>query len=207
MSKHEKGLIDWPVIEIDYVTSTSSLGKLAKKYGVGNSAIQRESSLRNWVDKRKDYQCKLIEKITAQAMKEKALKVNAELKAVNAMTDAVNRALEDPDYLYCHLVKTNTGEMFEQDSRVLNSKALAEITTSMEKLSNMKNMYNRIITESEQQKLQLERDRFEHQKVMDAKRIELEMEKLKLAGGGGDENDHSSGLVFLPPRLEREEDE
>lgn len=206
MEKNAKGLIDWPVIEIDYITSISSLGKLAKKYGVGNGAIQKESSVRNWVKKRKDYQCKLVEKVTSQALKEKALKVNAELKAVNAMTDAVNRALEDPDYLYCHLVKTNTGEMFEQDSRVLNSKALAEITTSMEKLSNMKNMYNRIITESEQQKLQLERDKFEHQKVMDAKRIELELEKLKLAGGG-DENDTGAGIVFLPVRLERDADE
>lgn len=209
MKKNEKGLIDWPTIALDYVTSTSSTEKIAKKYKVTWSAVRKECEAGKWVSKRKAYQEKLVQEVAAKTRKEKVNIVCSELKACNAMVEAVTNALEDPNYLYVHLVKFKDGDIsgvIEQESKVLNTRALYEITSSMEKLTNIKTFFNRVLIESDHQRIQLERDKFEHQKMMDAKRIELEMEKLKLAGGG-DEADNNSGLVFLPPRLEREQDE
>jgi len=209
MEKNKKGLIDWPTIALDYVTSTSSTEKIAKKYKVTWSAVRKECESGKWVKKRKEYQDKLVQDVAAKTRKEKVNIVCSELKACNAMVEAVTAALEDPNYLYVHLVKFKDGDLsgtIEQESKVLNTRSLLEIATSMEKLTNIKTFFNRVLIESDHQRIELEREKFEHQKVMDAKRIELEMEKIKLAGGG-DEKDHSAGLVFMPPRLEREEDE
>ena len=81
MSSNNPQKPDWETIRAEYVTGTGSLRQLAKKYGVGVSAIGMRAKREHWTKTKEACEQKVFEKVVEETSKvmisnnERALKV------------------------------------------------------------------------------------------------------------------------------------
>ena len=74
-------MINWLTVKNDYINSGGSYRKLAKKYGVSLSAIQRRAQRENWIDQKRANMCE-IDVETAEKTVEKASDVMSEFNTL-----------------------------------------------------------------------------------------------------------------------------
>lgn len=99
MSEDKK--INWAKIKAEYVTSEISLSKIAEKYGVSTSAINKKSSKESWSAEKKKQRVKAADKV-AKKLNDKNVRktVNDIERVCNAackLISKINRAIDEID--------------------------------------------------------------------------------------------------------------
>lgn len=74
-------MINWLTVKNDYINGGGSYRKLAKKYGVSLSAIQRRAQRENWIDQKRANMCE-IDVETVEKTIEKASDVMSEFNTL-----------------------------------------------------------------------------------------------------------------------------
>ena len=104
MSRKAENGVDWVRIRAEYVTTKTSLRKLAGKYGVAKSAVDKRSQKEGWVEAREAYNKSLCEKVIEKTSDEKSNKLAALIAAADEMTAVMQAALSDKDQFYRYIV-------------------------------------------------------------------------------------------------------
>ena len=153
MSEQKK--IDWKLIKGEYVTSDISLAKIAKKYCVSASAVQKKSVKEKWAaEKRKQHKKaadKVAKKLNDKNVRKTVSDIERVCSAASKLIAKINRAIDEVDK--CEKVtvrtkKTKTegindkgqAEEIEETARetdieiykgLVDTKSIAEISKSL----------------------------------------------------------------------------
>lgn len=88
-------MADWKKIKTEYITTDISQRKLAKKYGVSESALAKKSIKEEWFKQRKQNYSKTTAKAIEKASNNEAKEISAELRVANKLIQAIEKALDD----------------------------------------------------------------------------------------------------------------
>lgn len=110
--------MDWNKIREEYITDeTSSYRKLAKKYGVGLTALYNHAKAEDWVGQRKQLKDRTITKSIETISDQRADKLSRVLDITDKLLDKLERAVDELDVqLLREVVKTKEIE-YNNDSR------------------------------------------------------------------------------------------
>lgn len=126
-------MADWRKIKTEYMTTDTSYRKLAKKYGVSESAIYARGGNEQWVEQKKQHQSKTTAK-TMEALQEKEVDRAKRLMTVSdKLLDRVEDLVERDDRLNATAIKNlsdalknikdaqmirSDKDLLEQDARI-----------------------------------------------------------------------------------------
>lgn len=123
MSEEKK--IDWKLIKGEYVTSDISLAKIAKKYGVSASAVQKKSVKEKWAaEKRKQHKKaadKVAKKLNDKNVRKTVSDIERVCSAASKLIAKINRAIDEVDK--CEKVTVRTTKIKTEG---INDKGQAE---------------------------------------------------------------------------------
>lgn len=137
-------MADWQKIKTEYITTDTSYRKLAKKFGVSGTQIASVGKQEEWVELRKQYQCKALAKTlnaisSAQANRAKRLQTVADklLSRVERTIDAMGDAECDTS-AYRQIAATikdikdiqmirSEADQREQEARIANLQKQAQL--------------------------------------------------------------------------------
>ena len=98
---NEEKKIDWAKIKGEYVTSDISLVKIAEKYGVSPSAVQKRSKKEGWsVDKKKQHKKaadKVAKKLNDKKVRKAVSDIDRVCNAASKLISKINRAIDEVD--------------------------------------------------------------------------------------------------------------
>jgi tRNA A37 N6-isopentenylltransferase MiaA len=137
---------DWLKIKNDYLTKNFNYEKLAAKYGISRSSIEKRASKEKWRDD-KNATCKKIEsKVQEKTIEKVAEKVsdrNARILEISDLaTDAIEEYLKEKHYKK-HVVKykyydcegkPNKEELKAVELSVADTKAFSNMIASLDKI-------------------------------------------------------------------------
>lgn len=97
----EKKQINWKAIKAEYVTSDISLAKIAEKYSVSKSAVQKRSTKEKWAaEKRKQEQkaaAKVAKKLSDRNVRKTVSDIERVCLAAGKLIAKINRAIDEVD--------------------------------------------------------------------------------------------------------------
>lgn len=177
---------DWDAIKFEYVTTKISYEKLAKKWGVTNSALTKMAVAGKWTDERKKHCKKTVEKAINKASTRQANILAQELEIAGKLSNVLKKALADADQFNRHIVTEGIGggasETVEKIMDKVDMKALREAAQALRIIEDMKRRMNNMLTEPEKIRFDLEKEK-------------LAMEKARQRIG--DEDDDTTGVIVL----------
>lgn len=97
----EQKKIDWKLIKGEYVTGEISLAKIAKKYGVSASAVQKKSVKEKWAQEKRKQHKKAAEKVAKKLNDKNVRKTVNDIErvcsAASKLIAKINRAIDEVD--------------------------------------------------------------------------------------------------------------
>ena len=193
---------NWNLIMNDYITdASSSLEKIAKKYGIRLATVKQKSSADSWFATKKEYQEKVRQKAAQKLIPKKANELAKLVEASDIAADAILDALQnDPDYFYKHIISENFTEKRETLD-ILNFKAMKDMMRVIKDVEDVKRSILDIKRSDTAERLALERERLELEK----ERLALERERNALRSGNtGSEDNMRYGVVLIPEVIDNE---
>ena len=203
---------NWGKMKAEYIADpSSSLRKIANKYGVSLTAIGKKAKADNWFATKQEHQEKIVnESVTEVGLKHKeALK--QELESVMNISDTISKTLtEDPYQFNRYVAQTEKPEILTSGntSRLgvykyveeklfskLDARAIKDIVQSLRVIEEMKRSMLEIQNVNERQRAEIERERL----AIEKERLALERERNALRNGNiGSDNDKQYGVVLMP---------
>ena len=189
---------DWEMIKLDYVTNPqSSLKQISDKYGIRYRTVCDRSKADDWLATKKKY----IKNTTAKALEKASAKDANRLARLVAATDKITeqleRALADPDQFYRQFVPetmsedgTTVSTYVDKVSAKVDTRAMKDMLQSVKMLEDINRSLHNI-----QKAEQLNKDRREDEKLK-LEREKFEYEKSKQNNFADDEA--NCGIVILP---------
>ena len=95
---------NWEAIKTEYITTDTSHRKLASKYGVPLSNIQRRSKGENWVDLRNQYKAKVTSKTLEKSANRESNRLARLRDTTSKAIDVVVNAVDDTQQFKRYLV-------------------------------------------------------------------------------------------------------
>lgn len=93
--------IDWKLIKGEYVTSDISLSKIAEKYGVSKSAVQKRSTKEKWAAEKKKQHSRAADKVAKKLSDRNVRKTVNDIErvcsAASKLIAKINRAIDEVD--------------------------------------------------------------------------------------------------------------
>ncbi len=86
---------DWAQIKMEYITGNIGQKALAKKHGVSLCVLQKYAVKENWVEEKRKYALKVVEKAVQKEVNRQANALAKELQAADKMSDVILKALGD----------------------------------------------------------------------------------------------------------------
>ena len=191
---------DWNAIRTEYVTTKIGLRELAKKYGVGTTALGLHCREEGWVAQRAAHRDTVVKKAVR---KSEAKEVNRLARLMTATTKALDvamEAFEDSDQFNRYIVQRREkymggrdaaqGDVIErewseeQTFNKIDTRALKDLTGILKDLDSLLRNYYNIPTPAQA----------EAQRIA-AERLELDKRKAEAAI---DEDDDESGVILIP---------
>lgn len=189
MSRKAKNGVDWVQIRAEYVTTKTSLRKLAEKYGVAKSAVDKRSRKEGWVEAREAYNKALCEKVIEKTAEEQSDKLSALMIAADEMTAVIQAALSDKDQFYRYIidgVSVNDDEAVvkktETTFKKIDTKAVREMVAAMKDLTSVVRNLHSLPTLAEMQARELAIERFKLEKAK-AEKDEQKDNKIEIVFG------------------------
>lgn len=163
--------VDWIKIRIDYESNNTSYRKIAAKYDVSFNTLQCVAKRENWVKCKKETQDKILAKTRQKTVLKIAEKIsdrNARFLNISDMaTDAVEEYLKEKHYKK-HVVKykyydsegkPDKEELKAVELPVADTKALANMISSLDKIQKGQRLAEGLMSECERQRLELEKSK------------------------------------------------
>lgn len=204
---------NWEIIKTEYITTDISHRKLASKYSVPLSNIQRRSKAENWVDCRSQYKAKVTSKTLEKSANRESNRLAKLMDVTSKAIDVVVSAFDDKDQFKRHLVdrqekyafpsyqgeetdeggEVDTKDLLaekrwteEQIFQKIDSKALKDFTAVLKDLTGLMRDFYDIPTPAQA----------EAQRIA-AERLELDRRKNAMS----EEDDDETGIIMMPSVL------
>lgn len=168
---------DWDLIKRDYVTNPkSSLKKIAEKYGIHFTTVNKHSKADNWFATKKEYQKEVQAKVLAKCATKQADELAKELASVDNIADRIQKMLADEDQFNRHIVQ----ETELSDSGIPMTVTTEKIFTKTD-VRAMKDALQslKMIEEMKRSMLDLQRAEVLHRAQIEKERLALEREKFE----------------------------
>ena len=167
---------DWDKLRTEYITSDLSLKDISDKYGVSQRLVNTKSSEQGWVDQRKEYNAKVVEKAVNKVAAKRANQLAKELAIADNISNVLKKALEDAEQFNRYIIDTTTRvdgteirTSEEKTFEKVDMRALKDAAAALRLVEEMKRSMAGILRVEE-----INRNRREE------KRLKLEEEKLQL---------------------------
>ena len=167
---------DWDNIRTEYITSDLSLKDISDKYGVSQRLVNTKSAEQGWVDQRKKYNAKVVEKAVNKVAAKRANQLAKELAIADNISNVLKKALEDAEQFNRYIIDTTTRvdgteirTSEEKTFEKVDMRALKDAAAALRLVEEMKRSMAGILRVEE-----INRNRREE------KRLRLEEEKLQL---------------------------
>ena len=181
--------VNWEEIKVEYITTDISLRKLAKKYDIPQSNINRRCSNEKWVEQREQYKSKVTAKTVEKSANREASRLTRLMDTTSKAIDVTVKAFGDPEQFNRYIVEKRekygfpvpTGDGDAGDTSLLSertwseeqvfckidTKALKDMTAVLKDLTAlMRDFYNLPTpAQSEAQRIAKERLELEKRKV------------------------------------------
>ena len=167
---------DWDKIRTEYITSDLSLKDISQKYGVQQRLVNTKSAEQGWVDQRKKYNAKVVEKAVNKVATKRANQLAKELAIADNISNVLKKALDDAEQFNRYIIDTTTRvdgteirTSEEKTFEKVDMRALKDAAAALRLVEEMKRSMAGILRVEE-----INRNRREE------KRLKLEEEKLQL---------------------------
>ena len=167
---------DWDKIRTEYITSDLSLKDISDKYGVSQRLVNTKSAEQGWVDQRKKYNAKVVEKAVNKVATKRANQLAKELAIADNISNVLKKALDDAEQFNRYIIDTTTRvdgteirTSEEKTFEKVDMRALKDAAAALRLVEEMKRSMAGILRVEE-----INRNRREE------KRLKLEEEKLQL---------------------------
>lgn len=167
---------DWDKLRTEYITSDLSLKDISDKYGVSQRLVNTKSAEQGWVDQRKKYNAKVVEKAVNKVAAKRANQLAKELTIADNISNVLKKALEDAEQFNRYIIDTTTRvdgteirTSEEKTFEKVDMRALKDAAAALRLVEEMKRSMAGILRVEE-----INRNRREE------KRLKLEEEKLQL---------------------------
>ena len=167
---------DWDKIRTEYITSDLSLKDISEKYGVQQRLVNTKSAEQGWVDQRKKYNAKVVEKAVNKVATKRANQLAKELAIADNISNVLKKALDDAEQFNRYIIDTTTRVVGteirtseEKKFEKVDMRALKDAAAALRLVEEMKRSMAGILRVEE-----INRNRREE------KRLKLEEEKLQL---------------------------
>ena len=167
---------DWDKIRTEYITSDLSLKDISEKYGVQQRLVNTKSAEQGWVDQRKKYNAKVVEKAVNKVATKRANQLAKELAIADNISNVLKKALDDAEQFNRYIIDTTTRvdgteirTSEEKTFEKVDMRALKDAAAALRLVEEMKRSMTGILRVEE-----INRNRREE------KRLKLEEEKLQL---------------------------
>ena len=167
---------DWDKIRTEYITSDLSLKDISEKYGVQQRLVNTKSAEQGWVDQRKKYNAKVVEKAVNKVATKRANQLAKELAVADNISNVLKKALDDAEQFNRYIIDTTTRvdgteirTSEEKTFEKVDMRALKDAAAALRLVEEMKRSMAGILRVEE-----INRNRREE------KRLKLEEEKLQL---------------------------
>ena len=167
---------DWDKIRTEYITSDLSLKYISEKYGVQQRLVNTKSAEQGWVDQRKKYNAKVVEKAVNKVATKRANQLAKELAIADNISNVLKKALDDAEQFNRYIIDTTTRvdgteirTSEEKTFEKVDMRALKDAAAALRLVEEMKRSMAGILRVEE-----INRNRREE------KRLKLEEEKLQL---------------------------
>ena len=167
---------DWDKLRTEYITSDLSLKDISDKYGVSQRLVNTKSAEQGWVDQRKEYNAKVVEKAVNKVAAKRANQLAKELAIADNISNVLKKALEDAEQFNRYIIDTTTRvdgteirTSEEKTFEKVDMRALKDAAAALRLVEEMKRSMAGILRVEE-----INRNRREE------KRLKLEEEKLQL---------------------------
>jgi hypothetical protein len=179
--------IDWTAVRAEYVTTDIGLVKLSEKYGIALATIKRRSAREGWVEERQKRKDKVVDHVMQKVIYSDARRVANRLEGLQETAEDL-----------ADLIKAEIGSAWDRRAKRLkaaeeqdvvmsddDTKVLKDLTTALKGVTDIMRDVYAIPTIKEQ--------------------IDLERWEREKKNNGADED--AGGVIFLPPVLERGEED
>lgn len=167
---------DWDKIRTEYITTDLSLKDISEKYGVQQRLVNTKSAEQGWVDQRKKYNAKVVEKAVNKVATKRANQLAKELTIADNISNVLKKALDDAEQFNRYIIDTTTRvdgteirTSEEKTFEKVDMRALKDAAAALRLVEEMKRSMAGILRVEE-----INRNRREE------KRLKLEEEKLQL---------------------------
>ena len=167
---------DWDKIRTEYITTDLSLKDISEKYGVQQRLVNTKSAEQGWVDQRKKYNAKVVEKAVNKVATKRANQLAKELTIADNISNVLKKALEDAEQFNRYIIDTTTRvdgteirTSEEKTFEKVDMRALKDAAAALRLVEEMKRSMAGILRVEE-----INRNRREE------KKLRLEEEKLQL---------------------------
>lgn len=182
--------VDWGKARKEYVTTKTSRKKIAEKYGVSLTTVQRRACKEHWTEQRQEYRNSVTNKAIQKSANREAALLAKEFDTVSALSDVLNKAVKSVDqfnkYIVSDMVGDGVSQTYEAKFDKTDMKALKDAAQAVKIIEQIKRSIKGVMTEEQKQQLALAREK-------------LDMEKAKSMLG--DDNDNETGVIVLAPTL------
>ena len=97
--------VNWESIKVEYITTDISLRKLAKKYDIPQSNINRRCSNEKWVEQREQYKSKVTAKTVEKSANRESSRLARLMDTTSKAIDVAVKAFGDPDQFNRYIVE------------------------------------------------------------------------------------------------------
>ena len=167
---------DWDKLRTEYITSDLSLKDISEKYGVSQRLVNTKSAEQGWVEQRKKYNAKVVEKAVNKVAAKRANQLAKELAIADNISNVLKKALDDAEQFNRYIIDTTTRvdgteirTSEEKTFEKVDMRALKDAAAALRLVEEMKRSMAGILRVEE-----INRNRREE------KRLRLEEEKLQL---------------------------
>lgn len=163
--------LDWDAIKIEYITTDTSLSKLAKKNGVTKGALGQKCAKEKWVEQRKQYRHQTITKTLQKSAAQDANRLSKLMDATSRLIEISLRAINDEQQYNRYIVTEGTGEGYSEASekvfQKVDTKALKDTVSVLKDLTSMVRDFYDLPTaaQREQRDINLARLRMDEKKA------------------------------------------
>lgn len=161
---------DWAQIKMEYITGNIGQKALAKKHGVSLCVLQKYAVKENWVEEKRKYALKVVEKAVQKEVNRQANALAKELQAADKMSDVILKALGD-DKQFNRWIVTEGGDGYTiTDEKVfekVDMRSMKDAVATLKMIEQLKRSVQGLLTlqEETQRDIALRKIALEERKV------------------------------------------
>jgi hypothetical protein len=144
---------DWAQIKMEYITGNIGQKALAKKHGVSLNVLQKYATKEKWVEEKRKYALRVVEKAVQKEVNRQANALAKELRAADKMSDAILKALED-DKQFNRWIVTEGGDGYTiTDEKVfekVDMRSMKDAVATLKMIEQLKRSVQGLLTLQEE---------------------------------------------------------